>query len=582
MNMLVSLRVPTLDPAQPGPAPLSMPVRPHDRPIAARPLATPPQVRRRRLAVLALTLPVVALLAVVMAQGLWADGVSFGDLLILALYLPTITWIAFSASTAVCGAFWHPGASRAPAPPDAWTPRARTAILIPVRNEEVAPLGDRLGALRKDLARQGLSTRTDIFILSDSDDPRTVEAEEGLAEELSGTGFGAPAVYYRRRRTNEQRKPGNIGEWVRRWGGAYGYMLVFDADSRMSARRIRALIFRMERRPQLGLIQTGVRLTGAETRFGRMQQLATRLYGGAFAAGIAGWAGDEGNYWGHNALIRVRAFAGAAGLPTLSGAAPFGGDILSHDFVEAAWLRRAGWAVEIDPDSRGSAEGGPQTIEAYHKRDRRWCQGNLQHMQLLRTQGINPISRLHLICGLFGYFAAPLWLALVVAAIAVGPSGALLAPALGAAALILAQKIAGVLVWMRRRPGIGGKLLRLAAAELAISTLLAPSVMLRQTVAVFSVLSGQDCGWKPASAAGRSSRADRTVWLEPAVAAALILAALPGDGMMWRLILVLPIVAPLLVTPLLVRWLDRRPGARPVPREPRAGDVTLLQAAVQR
>ena len=43
-----------------------------------------------------------------------------------------------------------------------------------------------------------------------------------------------PAVYYRRRLSNAQRKPGNIAEWVRRWGGAYAYMLMLDADSRMT------------------------------------------------------------------------------------------------------------------------------------------------------------------------------------------------------------------------------------------------------------------------------------------------------------------------------------------------------------
>jgi membrane glycosyltransferase len=309
-------------------------------------------------------------------------------------------------------------------------------------------LTGRIAALRRDLPRLGFWQSFDIFVLSDSDDPRSIAAEAEMARAFAQSAMPGPAVYYRRRRRNTARKPGNIAEWVRRWGGAYGYMLVLDADSRMSGRRIGALVHRMETNPHLGLIQAGVRLTGGESRFARLQQLATRLYGPAFAAGIAGWSGSEGNYWGHNALIRVRAFAAAAGLPKLGGRPPFGGDGLSHDFVEAAWLRRAGWAVEIEPDSRGSAEGGPETVSELHKRDRRWCQGNLQHLRVLFARGLHPVSRLHLLCGIGGYLAAPLWLGLVLAATLLGGAGAVLLPSVAAVALILTQKLMGVLLWM--------------------------------------------------------------------------------------------------------------------------------------
>ncbi len=262
-------------------------------------------------------------------------------------------------------------------------------------------------------------------------------------------------------------------------------MLTFDADSRMTARRIADLIRKMEARPDLGLIQSGVRLTGAQTRFGRVQQAATRLYGPAFTAGIAGWSGDAGNYWGHNALARVVAFAEAAGLPRLDGRPPFGGDVLSHDFVEAAWLRRAGWAVEIDPEAWGSTEEGPQTLAEFHKRDRRWCQGNLQHVRILTgARGLDPVSRLHLVCGIFGYLASPLWLALVVAATLSGSTGTILVPVLGAIGLLMAQKLAGVAYWLRGNPGAWRRVCSAAAGETLVSSLLAPIVMMRQTVAV--------------------------------------------------------------------------------------------------
>jgi membrane glycosyltransferase len=281
----------------------------------------------------------------------------------------------------------------------------------------------------------------------------------------------------------------------------------------------------------------------------------------------------------------VRAFAGAAGLPSLSGAAPFGGDILSHDFVEAAWLRRAGWGVEIDPDSRGSAEGGPETLSAYHKRDRRWCQGNLQHARIVTTaRGLNAVSRMHMFCGIAGYVAAPLWLALVAAAAVFGPGSGMLLPFAGALALLLVQKIAGVVIWARRRPGVSPRLARIAAAEILLSSLLAPVIMVRQTVSVVSVLAGHDCGWKPP--AGAKGAGDMP-WLEPAVGLALLAAVLPGVGDIGQLLFVLPIVLPLVAAPLLVQWLDLPPGQVPpwaqLPAAPaEAPRPAYAAAAVQR
>lgn len=562
----------------PQAAPLAMPTTPLDRAATPRLLPTPPEVRRRRIVVFALTASIIVALWAVMARGLARDGVGFADALIFGLFAPNIAWIAFAAATAFCGVFWYREAASRAVSRD-WRPRRRTAVLIPARNEDVASLGRTISDLRADLTAQGLARAADIFVLSDSNDPDSIAAEERMAEAFAeGNGF-APAVFYRRRTSNARRKPGNLAEWIERWGAAYAYMLVFDADSRMSGERIRALIHRMETNPGIGLIQTGVRLIGAQSRFGRLQQLATRLYGAAFASGIAGWSGAEGNYWGHNALIRVRAFAGSAGLPALPGPAPLGGEILSHDFIEAAWLRRAGWAVEIEPDSRGSAEGGPETLAEYAKRDRRWCQGNLQHLRILfKGRGLHPISRLHLVSGIAGYLAAPLWLALVLTAIVAGPSGALIVPALGAVALILTQKAAGIAIWMRRRPGARTRslILRRAAGELVLSTLLAPIIMVRQTVAVVSVFAGRDCGWKPAARAGGGSAAARDALLEPAVGAGLILATLPGPGDAWQMLLVSPIALPLLAAPIFARWLDGAPRLRGAPAQERTAQIEPL------
>jgi membrane glycosyltransferase len=558
----MNLRTPTsllASALTPALAPLAMPPRPLDAAPEAQPLPAPPGVALRRAVVALAVIGVVALLGYVMATGLARDGFAAVDALILGLYLPNVALNALAAATAVAGLAAVRRRTRRADSPVGWRPRQRTAILIPARNEDVGALGARICALSRDVAREGLGPHVDLFLLSDSDDARAIGAEERLAVELA-CGDARPRLYYRRRLGNEGRKVGNISNWLRQWGGHYGYMLTLDADSVMSARRIAGMIARMETQQRLGLIQAGIRLTGGGSRFARLQQRAGRLYGGAFAAGLAGWMGGEGNYWGHNALIRVAAFADAAGLPRLSGPAPRGGDILSHDFVEAAWLRRAGWAVELDPDSRGSAEGGPETLAAFHKRDRRWCQGNLQHLRVLRARGLHPVSRLHLIAGIGGYLAAPLWLGLVVTAIIAGAVDGMIVPALGALGLILTTKAAGVLHWLARRPTARTRRIVLGAAlhELAVSTVIAPVIMLRQTMAVLSVASGQDCGWKPPAGAARAGDAP---WLEPAAGAALILAVIPAAADPWAAAVVAPIVLPLLAAPALVAWLDQRPDA---------------------
>ena len=174
-----------------------------------------------------------------------------------------------------------------------------------------------------------------------------------------------------------------------RFGGAYAQFLILDADSLMTGETLVRLAGAMERHPDVGLIQTLPIITGAATLFARVQQFAGRVYGPLIAHGIAWWHGAEGNYWGHNAMIRTRAFAEQAGLPELAGRKPFGGPIMSHDFVEAALMRRGGWAVHMVPGVRGSYEEVPPTLTDLAVRDRRWCQGNLQHLAVLPTRGLH-------------------------------------------------------------------------------------------------------------------------------------------------------------------------------------------------
>ena len=301
-------------------------------------------------------------------------------------------------------------------------------------------------------------------------------------------------------------------------------MIVLDADSLMTAEALIALVGLMNANPRVGLIQAPPTIVHAETLFGRLQQFASRLYGPVFTAGTALWHQGDGNYWGHNAIIRTAAFAAHCGLPILPGRKPFGGHIMSHDFVEAAMLRRAGWQIWMVPDIGGSYEQTPPTLIEHAKRDRRWCQGNLQHMRVLPARGLHPLSRLHLFTGIMCYLASPLWLAFLAAGIAffawriAHPPSYFAAyvtlfptwprfdasVAIGLAilvfAMLLAPRLLGVVFALanpERRAGFGG-VGRLTASffiELLLSTLLAPVQMLLQSGFVASILAGRTAGW---------------------------------------------------------------------------------------
>ena len=218
-------------------------------------------------------------------------------------------------------------------------------------------------------------------------------------------------VYFRRRRENHGRKSGNIKEWVRRFGSAYEHFVVLDGDSVMSGTTLVRLTLAMQRDERAGLIQTVPRLTGAVTLLQHLQQFASNVYGPSVAAGLAFWHRDQGNYWGHNAIVRTRAFAAAAGLPKLPGAAPFGGDIQSHDFVEAVLLQRDNWGVHMVPTVEGSYEGQPPTLPDIIARDRRWAQGNLQHLGIVRARGLTAMGRIHLLMGATSYLISAVWAA---------------------------------------------------------------------------------------------------------------------------------------------------------------------------
>jgi membrane glycosyltransferase len=497
--------------------------------------------RMRRAGVAALTLALAAPLIAGLAREVGAGPAGW---LATGLFAVNTLWVAFGGATALLGAAAAPARR-----PEAPAPRGgRVAILWLLCDEDPAPLARAAARLRADLDDTALGPRADIFVLSDSAAEREAAERRALAPLLA-----AGRVHYRRRAARRGRKPGNIADWARAHGADYEQMAVLDADSRMSAARLGALVARLDHAPEVGLVQAGMRLVPGRSRLGRALRLSGRLGGPVATAGLAAWAGPAGNYWGHNAVIRMAAYRAARRLPRLPGRAPLGGALLSHDFVEAALIRRAGWAVEIAPESRGSHEDAPQTLTAFHRRDRRWCQGNLQHARLLALPGLDAASRVHLASGVMSYLAAPVWMALV----ALFASGAAPAPGLwavgGVLALLAVPKAAALAPWLvRARRGRARRVaVRAAAAEAALSTLIAPLLLVRQTGAVLAVLMGRDCGWKGPARAGPAMPAGAPEAASGAALAALALGA--GGATAWWLA---PLVLPLLAAPALLRWLE--------------------------
>jgi membrane glycosyltransferase len=444
---------------------------------------------------------------------------------LLGLFVLNFSWIALSFSSAIVGtAALLRRSWRSPMPTSL---RVKTAVVMPIYNEAPSRVFAALQAIFEDVEATGLGKNFDWFLLSDSTNPDTWIAEErafiGIRRRLGAAGA---RVFYRRREKNTSRKAGNIAEFVSRWGGAYQHMVVLDADSLMSGATIVRLAAAMEADPDSGIIQTLPLVINRNTLFARVQQFAARIYGPVIAAGLAEWMARDGNYWGHNAIIRTEAFAAHCGLPDLRGRPPWGGHIMSHDFVEAALMRRAGYAVYMLPTLGGSYEESPPSLIDLSIRDRRWCQGNLQHSRILFGRGFHWANRQHFLTGIFGYLTSPLWLLQLLVGIALVFQASYFRPeyftpeftlfpvwprfdaerSLELFALtmtiLLAPKFFGLIVAIsdpETRRGSGGAIMLLVSTlfEIVLSALFAPIMMLIQTGHVVHIVFGFDTGWDP-------------------------------------------------------------------------------------
>jgi membrane glycosyltransferase len=465
------------------------------------------------------------------------------ELLVLILFTTLFVWISMGFWTAMVGFFVLLRRVNRFSLPDlppmdlaASASHPRTAILMPICNEDPYRVFAGMGAVFKSLDELGRREYFDFFILSDSNDPDTWVDEEWCWYKLCHLLNGFQKLFYRRRRINRKRKSGNIADFCRRWGHNYRYMIVLDADSVMTGATLVRMVEIMEQNYSVGILQTVPKGVGRDSLIARLQQFSNNIYGPMFAAGLHFWQLGDAHFWGHNAIIRIKPFMEHCDLPRLSGKPPLGGEILSHDFVEAALMRRAGWAVWLAYNLEGSYEEMPPTLLDDLKRDRRWCQGNLQHLRLLFIKGLCPAHRAMFLNGAMAYLTALFWLLFLVICTVEAIYHELVTPAyftetislfpdwpvwrpersmallfITIIILFLPKPLAFLLHVLRKGSArsMGGafKLMLSILTEILLSALFAPVRMLFNSKFVMLTLMGKQVGW------GAQSRQDTgTPW----------------------------------------------------------------------
>ncbi|HZY19805.1 MAG TPA: glucans biosynthesis glucosyltransferase MdoH [Ramlibacter sp.] len=488
----------------------------------------------------------------------------------IALFAALSSWVVTGFVTALMG-FWvtlrgdaH-GLSARSVESQPLAAQTRTAIIMPICEEHVPTVFAGLRATCESLAATGHAGQFDVFVLSDSSSPATAAAEraawEALRAALAVQSGVQPEVYYRRRTRRTHRKAGNVADFCRRWGRDYDYMVVLDADSVMSGDCLVTLAKLMDANPKAGIIQTATQPIGHVTLHARAQQFAARVTGRLFTLGLQFWQLGESHYWGHNAILRIAPFMAHCGLAPIPGRGGLSGGIMSHDFVEAALMRRAGYHVWLVPDLGGSYEQQPPDLLSELQRDRRWCQGNLQNARLMSEPGIHRVHRAMFAIGAMSYLSAPLWLAFLVFGTALWMQGSHALPDMDTAPiellglwawtlcmLFLPRVLGLVAVALRREQrafGGTGRLLGSAVIETVLALLQAPVRMLAHSLFVVVALTGMKLHWTspPREATGLRWRdaaaqllpltsvvgalAVGVAWIDPAAIVALLPAAAP-------------------------------------------------------
>lgn len=477
--------------------------------------------------VLITTLAVSYLTGSVLSSG----GITPLEILILFLFSLTFCWITISFWNAVIGFILMLFKIDDTELHDLKKPEngrislnSKTALIMLARNENPEQTLECLGSTLQSLIQTKQYSCFDAYLLSDSDDKKLCITEEILCENLSQSMPKGLNLYYRNRKDNKGHKAGNIRDFCQRWGKNYEFMVILDSDSIMEGETLIELSSLMELNPTTGLIQTVPQPINQKTLFGRILQFSSGLYGPIVSWGQTFWYSNSSNYWGHNAIVRTSAFTASCGLPTLPGEPPFGGEILSHDFVEASLLKRAGWDLFMLPHIKGSYEMVPEDMFSYVKRERRWAQGSLQHLRLVGSKNLHFMNRIHFLMGAMGYLSSVLWISLLISStiyilalesgtsffflesflplsdFSENSSKYMLSPLLITGyVLFLPKLLAFVVAAIQHHKGFREvSLIALSTiAETIFAILLAPILMFYHTAFILGFLSGGKTNWNP-------------------------------------------------------------------------------------
>lgn len=546
----------------------------------------------RRLVFAALTSITAALLLALMVRVLAPGGWTPLKALILAGFVLHVPWVGLCAANALCGFTLRLGSRdppRAVLPAGADFDRVSltlaTAIAVTIRHEDMGLVLPPLRCLLDGLDAAGAGDRFSLFVLSDSTDPALAAAEVAAVAAFRAADPAPARVRYRRRADPTGFKAGNVMDFLDHHAEGFDLALMLDADSEMTAAAALRLVRIMHAAPGLGIVQHLTAGRPAEAAFARLFQFGMRAGMRLWAIGQAWWQGDCGPYWGHNAVLRVAPFRAHARLRPL----PDGSPILSHDQVEAAQLRAAGWGVAVWADDAGSLESHPPALPEFLRRECRWLAGNLQYRHLLRAPGLRPMGRWQLAQAMLLFSGAPLSTLMLGAAAlnaalgdgAACPRGRLLALALAWPLALYSPKLLGYLELLvrpalRGRYGGGLRVAAGAAAEIAFTLLLDAPAQVSKSLTLARLLAGGTAGWPAQNRRDRRvgwAEAARLFWPHTAFGIAvfaLLLAGSPGAAF-WAL----PFAGGLLVTlpfsvltasPGLSAWLGRR-GVAAMPEE---------------
>src|SRR5690606_7680262 len=157
--------------------------------------------------------------------------------------------------------------------------RTRTAVVMPVYNEDTHRVIAGFEATLRSLEQTGEIAHFDFFLLSDTTNLTIAQAERDAWQAFQvRLGDLGKQAFYRRREKNTGRKVGNISDFCQRWGANYEHMIVLDADSIMTGDCMLKMVRAMQANPRTGLIQTIPIPVRQTTFFGRFVQFAAVLY----------------------------------------------------------------------------------------------------------------------------------------------------------------------------------------------------------------------------------------------------------------------------------------------------------------